>query len=199
VQQKGYLAAIIATLGFLGTMITLLINNIYSDLINVHNIVVEITPAVDGDSCKGLIEVRNSGKAPVTNLSLIIKSSEEMTYSNFSSVSGVTFKPLSTTILRADVPKFIHGDGSVILVNTTIKGNQGVCDSSYSAYATYDQGSVKGNFRSSSIDPRGTMIGMSIAIGLVITLAFTAVIMAYELLNILWRSNRQNKIRQNIK
>jgi hypothetical protein len=191
------LVGIAAILGFLGGLIILLASYIYDGIFKMKNIVIEITPSINGDGSKGLIQVKNKGGAPVTNLILTIESPKEiMSYSNFSTLSGVTFKEIAPTILRADVPKFIHGDGSLLLVYTTISGSQTAYYSNYSAYATYDEGSQKGKLLSSTfLDPRDTLIGLSIGIGLIITLGLTAVIMLFEFLKTL----RLSKIRESIK
>jgi hypothetical protein len=191
------LAGIAAVLGFLGGMIFMLVSYTYVEILGKGDIVIEIMPTVDGDGSKGLIQVRNIGGEPVTNLILTIESPKEIvSYSNFSTLTGITINKITPTILRADAPKFVHGDGSLMLVYTVINGSQSTHYSNYSAYATYDQGSVRGKMISlTSVDPQDPIIRLGIGIGLITTSVLTTVVILFEFVNI----SRLYKIRETIK
>lgn len=131
----------IILLGILGGLIVLIADYLLTGLRDFPEVIVNILP----NKKSTLFRVTNEGNIPVTNMVLTIRTPATIiNYSNYSSIP-LTVSKIGPTIIRAEVPRFIHGKGSVIEISTVTKGNQDLNPDDFSAHATYDQGSTTGN------------------------------------------------------
>lgn len=117
---------------------------IYTQIYNKPDIQIKII-ANDVDKRMALIQVVNNGKVPATNLTLkVISPASIINYTIFSSLRTIShnISKSNSNLLEVQTPKLVQGEGSLIkivmLINATSKTNY----LDYTAYITYDQGSV---------------------------------------------------------
>lgn len=127
------IVAIIATAPFLANLI---------QSYNKPNVNIWISPDV-GDNRKAIIRITNNGAASATNLTLTVDTPKEI-LSATEKLATVRTQPLESnqTTVKLFIPQLIHGDGSIVEIETLIDANQSATYN-YIAYATYDQGSTK--------------------------------------------------------
>jgi hypothetical protein len=119
-----------------------------------------------------LIDIANAGNAPATNLSLLFKpvgaNPEIFSITNFFSTTDLILPKYNNTILEPgssktvkdsflniEIPKLVHGEGSVVRLSTSVNNSKYL---DFLVYAVYDQGSdsiflKNGSFSAMSTEP----------------------------------------------
>jgi hypothetical protein len=169
-MNKSFFVVII---GLLSGAIAFLIHYIFFGLNDIPAIQTQVQTIRNAHSSgNAIIQVTNDGKVPVTNLNLTVKAPKGITvenYSNFSSVHLISNR-INTTVLEAHVDKLVHGTGSIIYISIPINDNQSFDCNAYSAYAVYEEGSVKGHCSSFfDIVYQFIILHNSVKIGILVT------------------------------
>lgn len=95
-----------------------------------------------GDKHKAIVTMVNEGKAPAKNLLLTIHSPANI--SNYKIFSTENYSKLNyPSALQVFVPRFVHGEGSLINVDLMVDPKANISSSEYTVYSTHDQGSVR--------------------------------------------------------
>jgi hypothetical protein len=119
-----------------------------------------------------LIDIANAGNAPATNLSLLFKpvgaNPEIFSITNFFNTTDLILPKYNNTILEPgssktvkdsflniEIPKLVHGEGSVVRLSTSVNNSKYL---DFLVYAVYDQGSdsiflKNGSYSAMSTEP----------------------------------------------
>jgi hypothetical protein len=156
-----YLITILTIAGTIGAaIIPILLNTYAGQTSNKPDVNLVVTPNLNHDGRKALIELTNRGSGAATSLSLTIQAPKNInTITNEFSSIDITMprfnnvfldmhapKPINQSSLKLYIAKFSAGSGSVIRLETLMDGDAKQ-DSSYYDYtvsAAYDQGSTIG-------------------------------------------------------
>lgn len=179
-QKKEFPVVTILTLvGTIGAAIIPILLNMYgSQISNKPDVNLAVTPNLNNDSRKSLIELRNHGSSTATNLSLTIQTPNNISsITNEFSSTDITIPKFNKTSLDMHVPKTINqrslklyiakfsgGSGSIAKLETLM--NNAKQNSSYYNYtltAAYDQGSTTGKVMKPSDAPTLTNFPSKVA------------------------------------
>jgi hypothetical protein len=116
------------------------ITTFYSDFFNKPNVTARIVPFTNGTA----IELTNNGRVPATNLILTVQSPANISdYEIFTTENRTTMVEDNHTLV-AQFPRFVHGDGSFIIIQvSSAEQAPDAFNQNYNIYATYDQGSLR--------------------------------------------------------
>ena len=139
------------TLTFIGTVLAggILVatfNVFYNDFVREPNIMLYVK-SVNSHTGKAVIEFRNVGLEPATNFIVDIQAPvDNITASEKPTGQNITLSKTSNDTIRAYIPRFVHGEGSMgqIVITGNKKGNGEITERNYTLYSTYDQGSTLG-------------------------------------------------------
>jgi hypothetical protein len=161
-QKKGIPVVTLLTVGgtILAAIIPILLNVYSSQVSNKPDVNLAVTPNLNNDGRKALIELTNHGSgAAATNLSLTIQPPKNITsITNEFSSTDITIPKLNEKLLDMRIPqsinqsslklntaKFSGGSGSMIKLETVMdSANRSSSYYNYTVSAAYDQGSIMG-------------------------------------------------------
>lgn len=89
------------------------------------------------------VNVTNRGSAPATHLKLTLDAPGKIYDYDVNSTEDYEVYTKNSTSLVLNIPRFIHGEGSVIKVNLKLENISSSGSDDYIVYATYDQGSFR--------------------------------------------------------
>jgi hypothetical protein len=110
---------------------------------NQPNVFIAVEPDNRTTDSTATINVTNRSSAPATNLKLTINAPGVI---DDHDVNGTeNYKEIfdNSTSLVLDIPRLVHGQGSIIEIILELKNISSTGSGNYTAYATYDQGSFR--------------------------------------------------------
>jgi hypothetical protein len=165
-------AIFIIIISLLVGSIAFLLDDIFTGLVDVPAVHVQIVSTGSKGNSNALIQVANEGKIPVTNLNLTIKlpeGAETKRLTNLTSVDAM-WKIISPTILKAHVNKFTYGTGAVMYISIPITENQTFNCNDYNVYVVYNEGSTRGSCPAFDVIYQFNLLHTSVKIGILVTL-----------------------------
>ncbi len=165
-------AIFVIIISSLGGSIAFLIHYIFTGIVDVPAVQVQIVSTNSQGNSNAVIQVANQGKTPITNLNLTIRFPEGFNPRTFTNLTSVDteWNLISPTILKAHVNKLIHGTGAIMYISIPIAENQTFNCNDYAVYAVYDEGSTKGYCSAFDIIYQFNILHSSVRIGILITL-----------------------------
>jgi hypothetical protein len=130
------ITAVIASLIGGSAIINLFVSAFYTPNVNIEII------SNKNHGHESTVSVNNRGSAPATNVLLTVETPANISYYKIFSTENHTEKSkLSSNELQIYMPRLIHGQGSMVRINTVVDEKSNVTLGAYTAYITYDQGS----------------------------------------------------------
>jgi hypothetical protein len=129
------------------------------DLINSYfykpSVFIAVVPDNKTTNSTTTIDVTNKGSAPATHLKLTLSAPGKIDdYDVNSTEDYQEVYAQNSTSLVLNIPRFIHGEGSLIKLNLKLENISSSGSDNYVAYATYDQGSLKVDVPAIQYEPR---------------------------------------------
>ena len=150
------------------SLLVFAITTFYSDFFNKPNVSARIIPNINSSS----IELANNGRVPANNLILTVQSPENIVdYEIFTTENRTIMVEEDNQTLVAKLPRFVHGDGSLISIEIFSAAEQesDSFNQNYVVYATYDEGSLK-------ITSQKQRVTSSVPYGMTIALTISALL-----------------------
>jgi hypothetical protein len=137
IDWKSALVTLVPAVLSSGLIITGL-STFFSDIYNKPDLQISTLPIESGTTW---VNVTNDGRVPATNLTLFIRTPENiLNRSNFTT-EKIAVSELDPKQLRVDIPRLVQGGGSMVRMNLTTDTKQDTNNQSVIVHAVYDQGS----------------------------------------------------------
>jgi hypothetical protein len=112
------------------------LTSLYNEFYNKPDIQIHI----DETEYQAIVNIKNEGRISAHNLILSVNSSTGISNFNIHSTENYTLIQNGSTTLKIYVPRFSHGQGSLIIMNITYSEHRTAYP--MTVYGTYDEGSL---------------------------------------------------------